>query len=184
MARVPYLGAGDLDEPYRHWLDRPINLVRALAHSPDGLARFQGTGEWMLRRSSVDPRLRELAIMRIGFTTASEYEYSHHLRISEESGVSDADRAAVGDPSRQEALDPAARTVLTAADEITWARRLTDRTWRSLAAELGLQAAVELVLIIAHYNAVVRVLGALDIDVEPEYAAYLEQYPLGQPGLP
>jgi alkylhydroperoxidase family enzyme len=178
MARVPYLDRADLDEPYQHLLDRPINLVRALAHSPDGLARFQGTGEWMLQRSSVDQRLRELAIMRVGYTTGSEYEYSHHLRISESCGVSDEDRAAVSDPDGR-ALEPAARLVLTAADEITWNLRLKDRTWRSLTAELGVRAAVELVLIVAHYNAVVRVLGALNIDVEPDYASYLDRYPLG-----
>ena len=31
---------------------------------------------------------------------------------------------------------------------------------------------------IAFYNAVVRLLGTLQIDVEPEYQKYLEQHPL------
>jgi hypothetical protein len=32
--------------------------------------------------------------------------------------------------------------------------------------------------VIAFYNAVVRVLGTLQIDVEPEYQTYLDRYPL------
>jgi hypothetical protein len=37
---------------------------------------------------------------------------------------------------------------------------------------------VDLTLTIAFYCAVVRVLGTLKIDVEPDYMPYLEQWPL------
>jgi hypothetical protein len=37
---------------------------------------------------------------------------------------------------------------------------------------------VDLTLTIGFYNAVVRVLATLQIDVEEEYAPYLQQFPL------
>ena len=37
---------------------------------------------------------------------------------------------------------------------------------------------VDLVMVIAFYNGVVRLLGALEIDVEPEYSVELEKHPL------
>jgi alkylhydroperoxidase family enzyme len=37
---------------------------------------------------------------------------------------------------------------------------------------------VDLTMVIAFYNGVVRLLGALEIDVEPEYAPELEKHPL------
>jgi hypothetical protein len=45
---------------------------------------------------------------------------------------------------------------------------------------VGVRQAVELVLVIAHYNAVIRVLAALAIDVEPAYRHYLDEFPFEQ----
>ena len=43
---------------------------------------------------------------------------------------------------------------------------------------LGREQVIDLTLAIAFYNAVVRLLGTLQIDVEPEYQRYLEEHPL------
>lgn len=91
MARVPYLDAGDLDDADRRLLARPINLFRGLAPSPDGLARCHAVGDWIRHQSGVDPRLRELAILRVGYLTRSHYEYAHHIRIGRDFGLSDDD---------------------------------------------------------------------------------------------
>jgi alkylhydroperoxidase family enzyme len=37
---------------------------------------------------------------------------------------------------------------------------------------------VDLLVAIAHYNGIVRLLSALQVDVEPEYLPYLEKFPL------
>jgi hypothetical protein len=36
---------------------------------------------------------------------------------------------------------------------------------------------IDLVMTIAFYNAVVRVLASFEIDVEPDYQKYLDKYP-------
>ncbi len=55
---------------------------------------------------------------------------------------------------------------------------MTDATFASLAAELGDELVVDLTVTIGFYNAVVRVLATLQIDVEPEYQGYLDRFPL------
>jgi alkylhydroperoxidase family enzyme len=47
-----------------------------------------------------------------------------------------------------------------------------------LQAALGNEQVVDLTVTIAFYNAVVRVLATLQIDVEEEYMPYLRQFPL------
>jgi len=42
----------------------------------------------MLWRGTLDPRLRELVIMRIGWLTASDYEWTQHWRVAQGLGVS------------------------------------------------------------------------------------------------
>lgn len=180
MARVPYLQREEIAEPFRYLLDeRPINLVRAVAHCPDGLEQFQNTGKWILSKTTLNPRLREMAIIRVGYLLGNDYEYSHHLQLSETAAVSDRDRHAVGDPAAyDDELDQVTKLVLRATDEITLNCVLKDETWAPLVRSLGTRTAVELVLTIANCNAVSRVLGALEVDVEPEYMPFLERFPL------
>jgi alkylhydroperoxidase family enzyme len=55
---------------------------------------------------------------------------------------------------------------------------MTDETFMTLQDSLGNEQVVDLTLTIGFYNAVVRVLATLQIDVEPEYLPYLQQFPL------
>ena len=55
---------------------------------------------------------------------------------------------------------------------------MADATFAALQAELGNEQVVDLTLTIGFYNAVVRVLATLQIDVEPDYMPYLERFPL------
>jgi alkylhydroperoxidase family enzyme len=180
MARVPYLDRSDLAAEYQNLLDRPINLFRALAHSPDGARAWTPIGRHIRFGSKLDPRLREMAILQVGYVTRSPYEYSHHVKIGHDFGVSDDDVRAIAAETAGRAtnLDPLAKTVLKAAREMTTALAISDDTFAALREQLDAERLTDLVLTIAFYNAVVRVLATLQIDVEEEYLPYLEQFPL------
>jgi alkylhydroperoxidase family enzyme len=117
MARVPYLDQSDLAPEHRDLLARNINLFRAMVHSPHGARAFHGLGEFIRHKSRLDPRLRELAILQVGYLTRSVYEYTHHIKIGRGSGVSDDDIRAIAAETagRPSSLEPLARTVLLAA---------------------------------------------------------------------
>jgi alkylhydroperoxidase family enzyme len=180
MARVPYLNQQDLAPEHQDLLARNINLVRALAHSPNALRAFHGLGQFIRFRSRLDPRLRELAILMVGYLTRSPYEWSHHVKIGREFGVSDADIRALMEEAqgRPSALEPLAKTVLKAAAEMTRDLTISAETFRQLREDLDEERTVELVLTIGFYNAVVRVLASLEIDVEDDYQRYLKEFPL------
>ena len=55
---------------------------------------------------------------------------------------------------------------------------MAEATFATLQAALGNEQVVDLTLTIGFYNAVVRVLATLQIDVEPDYMPYLERFPL------
>lgn len=180
MALVPYLSESDLAENDRELLARPINLFRGLANSPDGLRHFQVLGQWIRHGCELDPRLRELAILQVGYLTASPYEWSHHVKIGHDFGVTDADVADLVKATNGEdnGLGEVEALVLTGAREVTADRRMSDATWVALEGVLGRARLVDLVIVTSFYNAVIRILGTLGIEVEPEYAGYLEKFPL------
>ncbi len=180
MARVPSIDPATVAPEHRDLLARPIALHRALVHSPGGLRAFAGLGHYIRHGSRLDPRLRELAILQVGYLARAPYEWSHHIKIGHEFGVTDDDIAGLiaETEGRGSALDPLARTVLRAAREITDAGAITDASWDVLAGALDAERLVDLVLTISFYCGVVRVLASLQIEVEDDYMPYLDRFPL------
>jgi alkylhydroperoxidase family enzyme len=180
MARVPYLSKADLAAADQDLLAREITLHRAIAHSPKGARAFLGLGKFIRHESRLDPRLRELAILQVGYLARSSYEYSHHIKIGREFGVSDADIRAMIDESegRPSRLDEPAKLVLKAAREMTVDLAVSETTFAALRRHLDHERLVDLVMTIAFYCGVVRLLASLEIDVEQEYRGYLEEFPL------
>jgi alkylhydroperoxidase family enzyme len=180
MARVPELAPDDLAPEDRDLLSRPIALFKALVNSPNCARAFSGLGGFIRNKSRLDPRLRELAILQVGWIARAPYEWSHHVAIGRRFGVSDDDIRALIAESRGDAtsLDEPARLVLRAAREMTEAGEAAGPTMEGLARHLDPERLVDLVVTIAFYNAVVRVLATLQIEVEDEYGGYLREFPL------
>jgi alkylhydroperoxidase family enzyme len=181
MARLPYLDRDDLAPEDQDLLARNINLYRQLVHSP-GMARaFQGLGRHIRHgKSALDPRLRELAILQVGWVARAPFEWSHHIKIGAEFGVTDTDvRALIADSEGRESNLPALdRLVLQAARECTAQGRVAPATFDALRAQLGESALMDLVVTLGFYAGVVRVLASLEVDVEPGYRPYLDRFPL------
>jgi alkylhydroperoxidase family enzyme len=180
MARVPYLDKAALAEENRDLLSRNINLYRALAHSPNGLRSFSALGQFIRHQSRLDPRLREMAILQVGYLARSPYEYSHHIKIGRDFGVSDDDiRAMIAETEgRTTALEPLAKAVLRAAREMTNDMAVSDASFAELRQGLDTECLTDLVVTIAFYNGVVRLLATMQIDVEDDYKHYLDEFPL------
>jgi len=180
MARLPYLDRADLAPEHQDLLARTINLNRALAHSPNAARAFGGLGQFIRHKSRLDARLREMAILQVGYLARSPYEWSHHVEIGRSFGVSDADIRAIAEETagRPTTLEPLAKAVLRAAREMTDGLAISSATFAELAAALDRERLTDLVLTIAFYDAVVRILATLEIDVEEHYQKYLDEFPL------
>jgi alkylhydroperoxidase family enzyme len=91
MARLPYLTRDDLPPADHALLDRDLNLYAVLAHSPAAARAFGAPALYVRHDSALDPRLRELAILQIGYATGTRYEYVHHVEIGLANGLTAAE---------------------------------------------------------------------------------------------
>jgi hypothetical protein len=155
-----------------------ISLYRCVVHSPGALRAFSGLGQYIRFQAKIDPRLRELAILQVGWLAKSAYEWSHHVKIGYDFGVSDADiEGLIADTAgKPSALDALTLLVLKGAREI-YAGGMSAETFAALQAHLNNEQMVDLTVTAAFYCAVVRTLATLAIDVEPDYQKYLDKYP-------
>ena len=73
-----------------------LNIFRALLHRPKTAKALSDLLVSLLFGGELDDRLRELVIMRIGWATGSEYEWTQHWSIAlERFGCSEADRVRI-----------------------------------------------------------------------------------------
>lgn len=182
MARIPYLSRADLKPEDQQLLAREINLNRALVNSPGAARAFSRLGGYIRNQSTLDGRLRELAILQVGYVSRSGYEYSHHIHIGHDFGVTGDDVRAIaletaGSTSN---LEPLARAVLLGTRQMVEGESIDNATFATLREALGDEHLTDLVVTVSFYCGVVRLLDTLGIEVEPEYEHYLAEFPLAE----
>lgn len=182
MARLPYLTDDEMASLPIADHAKSINLYRILGHSPGLSKAFNGLGRYIRWDSKCDARLRELAILQVGYVARAAYEWSHHIKIGYDFGVTDDDIAALiaETEGKSSGLDALSKAVCRAAREMTRDYRVSDATYAELSAAMDREALLDLMATVAFYNAVCRMLASTDMDVEPSYMKYLEKYPLPQ----
>jgi len=160
MARIPYA------PPANAGSDHPLNLFRMLAHSPPVASGFAKLGGALLQDAALDPRLRELAIVRVGLLAGAWYEVEKHTAIARAVGVSEAELAALPPAQSRNALGEAASAVVELTDELFDGVRASDAALARARRHLDDRQLVELVVTIGYYGLVCRVLETLGIDLE------------------
>ena len=143
------------------------NAFRTLANSPtmaEGVFTHLTT---LLNKNTFETRLRELSIMRIGWVTGSEYEWTQHWRVAAAAGVPEEDILAVRDWQNADGLTDADRTILQATDEMLDGGKISDATWAKCCQHLPTDAErVEMVVCIANWIMFSNLLRTLEIPVE------------------
>jgi len=172
MSRIPYTPEDELDDDARELLSAlpPFNLARMLAGAPTTLRPFLGLGAAILQRCELDPRLRELAILQVAHCTGATYERVQHEEIARGIGIPECDIESLRSGTLK-AFDDDARLVLRAAEEITREIRASDATLAKLLERLGRRQTLELIVTVAYYSAVARVLETTGVELEAELPA-------------
>lgn len=130
------------------------------------LARFAKLGGGLLQDGTLDPRLREAAILRVGNLARAGYEVEKHTMIARAVGLADAEIAALQVGADPSPLDDAMRAVVALSDELFQGIRASDTALDTMRRYLDDRQLVELVVTIGFYGLVCRVLETLGIDPE------------------
>ena len=114
-------------------------------------------------QSTLEPRIRELAILRVAWRTESGYEWNQHRRMGGDEGLTDAQLGAVPEGPTSSVWTATERTVLTAADEMIDHFTLSDETWAALASSFEPAPVFELLFVIGGYLCLAAVLNSIGL---------------------
>jgi 4-carboxymuconolactone decarboxylase len=176
MARISYPDPASAPDEARKLLEAlpaQLNVFRMLLQAPTCMRGFMSLGGAVLQRQQLDPRLRELAILRVAALSKAGYEWTQHVPIARAVGASDAEIAAM-ERGELGGLDPEALAVVRFAEECLHDVRVSDATFAEARKHLSEQEVAELVLAVGFYMLVARWLETLGVDQEqsrPEWVA-------------
>ncbi len=145
-----------------------LSVFRVLLHDPALARELAGTLQFLLASTaSLEARLRELIIMRIGWRTASLYEWTQHWRVARRLEIPEADILAVRDWHNAPNLSAADKAVLAATDETLDTGMISDATWNACAKHLASpRERVQLVVAIGNWTMFSQLLKSLRIPLE------------------
>jgi alkylhydroperoxidase family enzyme len=124
-------------------------------------------------QAKLSARLRELAIMRIGWRTRAVYEWTQHWRVARNLQIPEADLLAVRDWQGSTVLSDADRAVLRATDETLERGSISDETWVECCRHLASDAErIELVVAIGNWTMFSQLLKSLAIPLEDGVAPW------------
>jgi len=127
----------------------------------------------LLQRGRLDARLRELVIMRIGWSTGSLYEWTQHWRVATRLGMTEEDILGVRDWEQHRAYGPMERAVLRATDDTVRDGVISDATWQELRDLIDDDAVlVELVVAIGNWRLFSALLRSLEVPLEDGVAPW------------
>ncbi|WP_292988381.1 carboxymuconolactone decarboxylase family protein [Mycobacterium sp.] len=145
-----------------------LSVFRVALHQPSLAVALYGMLEALLFNGALDARIRELIIMRIGWVTGSEYEWTQHWRIATLLGVASDDLLAVRDWQSSNRLGHVERAVLAATDDVVRDGVVAEENWAAChkAFKADHAVLVELVGAIANWRLFSILLRSLNIPLE------------------
>ena len=151
-----------------------LSIFQMLLNHPKLAGTFNDMLATLLWHGSLAPRLRELAIMRIGWLTGCNYEWTQHWRVASRLGVPAEDLLGVRDWQGYNGFGPAERAVLAATDDVVRDGVVSAASWAACERELQGDATVliELVTAIGAWRMVASILQSLQVPLEEGVAGW------------
>lgn len=185
MARIPYVerGAGAAetqelyDELYHNSATRQFefrdvpNVMKALANSPKLARRISQLGQYFMNELSLEPRLRELAVLLLMKRLNCEYGFVNHIGIAQQAGLSREQIDHIGSYQTSPLFSDDDKLVLRYAEELTLRAQVEDQLFQQVQSRLGTRNVLDLNAAIGFWNMMARNLNGLQIDLEPERSA-------------
>lgn len=144
----------------------PPNIFTTLGQHPRLFRAWLRYSARLMPFGQLPRRDTELVILRVAWQCRSAYEWRQHVPIALRVGLTPDEVAGAADSSPAGGFTERQLALLAASDELLARRALSDATWSAVQASLSDREAIELCMLIGHYQGLASAIGGLGIQVE------------------
>jgi alkylhydroperoxidase family enzyme len=144
------------------------NVIGTLLHHPALTGPFLTYNNVLLQRPTLEPRLRELMILRVAWHTRAPYEWAQHVRLAHGVGITDTEIEAIGHSGTEGRWSPLEADVLAATDQLLDHYRVDDETWRRLEEHLDARGLVELLFVVGTYTGLAMAFNSFGLQLDAD----------------
>jgi alkylhydroperoxidase family enzyme len=170
---VPYrLFAGNREPPLAAARVEPLEgqgiaVGRTFARHPRLNEARGPRANFINRTSKLQPRHREMLILRIGWDTQSEYEWAQHVGSVGRARDHGLDPLRIAEGPQAPGWTPFEQAILRAVDELYRDAIVSDGTWKALSAQWDPGLMMSAVFTASSYRATSMALNAFGVQLEP-----------------
>ncbi len=147
---------------------RLLNIYRMLLNSPALAESWFNHSNAVRWKTTLDGRLREIVIIRMGHLTQSQYVLRQHVpALALADGLTREECDALADWRATRLFSARERAALAYADTMTRNIEVPDTVFAEVEHHFDARQIVELTVLVGTYNMNARVLQALRLDLEP-----------------
>ena len=169
MALLPYLDDKDASpEVLKILKSRPIvlNVQRMTANAQSIFVQRSRLSNALFTQITIDPKLREIAILRTAKDCRSVYEWTRHVPAAKPVGVTDEQIAAIENWQDAKCFSAVERLVLHFTDEVNANVKAERATLEALKQHLSAGEIIELLIIIGHWRQTASILETMEVELE------------------
>jgi alkylhydroperoxidase family enzyme len=143
------------------------NVQGTLAQHWDAAEKFMVWAFHIMGDTSrLEPREREILILRIGWLCDSEYEWGQHVIFGRDAGLTAEEMARIKEGPDAEGWSAFDANLLRAVDELHNDSIIGDATWAELSKSYDQQQMMDVVFTVGQYNMVSMALNSFGVQLD------------------
>jgi alkylhydroperoxidase family enzyme len=150
---------------------RMPNVLATLIHHPRLAGPWLAFNGVLLGSPSIEPRLRELMILRVAWRARSRYEWLQHVRLAKQLGVTAEQIETIAGLSNAASWTSLEADLLAATDQLLERHAIDDATWARLAEQLDERQRIELVFVVGSYSCLAMAFNSFGLELDPDLHA-------------
>jgi alkylhydroperoxidase family enzyme len=162
--------------------EKTLNVIKMFAGTEDMFDATIGLVKAIFNVQGVDPKTREMIILRAAAVLDSPYEWQANTQMAKNVGLSPNEIAAAASDGPVAGIDPEYVLVCKATDELSTSGTLRDETLGELLDKYGETISRKIVLMIAWFNLLSRFLNGCRVPLETTDKIGTGTSPLGKSG--
>jgi 4-carboxymuconolactone decarboxylase len=169
MALLPYLDEKDATPEVLKILQSGrvvLNVQRMTANAQSIFLQRSRLSNALFTQIVIDPKLREIAILRTAKDCHSVYEWTQHVPAAKHVGVTEQQIAAIENWQGAQCFSDVERLVLQFTDEVNANVKASGATLEALKRHLGAGEIIELLIIIGHWRQTASILETTEVELE------------------